>query len=58
MSEAVAFFACFKQVETNDLDSTDFWGARSPNVDFHGCRIPEDCIVRLEVVYNSRGDFM
>ena len=36
VSEAAAFFTCFDQVETNDLDLSDFWGVRSPYVDFHG----------------------
>ena len=27
-------------------------------MDFHGYRVPEECIVHLEVVYNSCGDFM
>ena len=35
VSEAAAFFTCFDQVETNDLDLLDFWGVRSPYVDFH-----------------------
>ena len=27
VGEAVAFFNCFEQAETNDLDLVDFWGA-------------------------------
>jgi len=35
-SEAVTFFARFDLPKTNDLDPSDFWGARAPYVDFHG----------------------
>ncbi|KAK9998115.1 hypothetical protein SO802_017718 [Lithocarpus litseifolius] len=58
VSEATAFFIHFDQPETNNLDPTDFWGARPPYVDFHGFRVLGDCISHLEVVYNSRGDFI
>ena len=58
VSEAAAFFTCFDQAETNDLDPLDFWGARSPYVDFHGFQVPEECVTHLEVVYSSCRDFM
>ncbi|KAK9998190.1 hypothetical protein SO802_017793 [Lithocarpus litseifolius] len=35
-SKAAAFFTHFDQAKTNDLDPSDFWGAGSPYVDFHG----------------------
>ena len=58
VSKAIAFFIRFDQPETNDLDLADFWGVGSFYVDFHGFRVPEECISHLEVVYNSRRDFM
>ena len=58
VSEAVAFFARFDQFEVNDLDPANFWGFGPPYVDFHGFRVPEDCVSRLEAVYSSHGDFM
>ena len=48
MHEAAAFFACFDQPEVNDLGP----------VDFHGFRVPEDCISHLVMVHSNRGDFM
>ena len=27
-------------------------------MDFHGFRVPQDCVSHLKVVYSSRGDFM
>lgn len=57
-SEAAAFFTQFDQAETNDLDLSDFCGVGSPYIDFHGFRVPEECITCLEVIYSSRGDFM
>ena len=27
-------------------------------MDFHGFRVPQDCVSHLEAVYSSRGDFM
>ena len=41
-----------------DLDLANFWGAGVLYVDFHGFRVPKECIAHLEEVYNSRGDFM
>ena len=35
-SEAASFFARFDLPETNDLDPSDFCGARAPYMDFHG----------------------
>ena len=35
-SKAAPFFTHFDQAETNDLDPSDFWGAGSPYVNFHG----------------------
>lgn len=58
VNESVAFFDHFDHAETNGLDLVDFWGARSPYVDFHGYRVPKECIVHLEAVYSSHGDFM
>ena len=57
-SEAAAFFIQFDQLETNDFDPADFWDAGAPFVDFHGFQVPRECISHLEVVYNSRGDFI
>ena len=58
VSEAVAFFIRFDQPKTNDLDPSDFWGAKALYVDFHGFWILRECISHLEAVYNSRGDFI
>ena len=58
VSEVVAFFTCFDQLEVNDLDPVDFWGSEPPYVDFYGFRVLEDCASHLVVVYSSRGDFM
>ena len=58
MSEATAFLVCFDQPEVNELDLAKFWGSGPPYVDFHGFRIPEDCVSHLMMVYSSRGDFM
>ncbi|KAK9991365.1 hypothetical protein SO802_026350 [Lithocarpus litseifolius] len=46
------------QPEVNDLNLADFWGSGLPYVDFHGFRVPRDCVSHLEAVYSSRGDFM
>lgn len=35
-SEGAAIFIRFDQLETNDLDLLDFWGARALYVEFHG----------------------
>nr|XP_023873147.1 uncharacterized protein LOC111985721 [Quercus suber] len=56
--EVAAFFTRFDQPEVNNLDPADFWGARSPYVDFHGFRVPGECAPHLEAVYRSHGDFM
>ncbi|XP_065628427.1 uncharacterized protein LOC111985721 isoform X2 [Quercus suber] len=56
--EAAAFFTRFDQPEVNNLDPANFWGARSPYVDFHGFRVPGECAPHLEAVYRSHGDFM
>ena len=58
MSEVAAFFTHFDQSEVNDLSPTEFWGSRPPYVDFHGFRVPEDCVSHLVTIYSSRGDFM
>ena len=58
VSEAIAFFTCFDQLEVSDLDLAEFWGSGPPYVDFHGFRVPKDCASHLKVIYNSRGDFM
>ena len=50
VSEAATFFIRFEQPETSNLDPTDFWGAGSPYGDFHGFRVLEECISRLEAV--------
>ena len=56
--EVVAFFAHFDQPEVNDLGPSDFWGSRPPYADFHGFRVPEDCVSHLVMVHGNRGDFM
>lgn len=58
MTKAAAFFNRFEQTKTNDLDPADFWGVGSPYVDFHGFRVPEECITCLEAVYGICRDFM
>ena len=58
VSEVAAFFTHFDQSEVNDLSPTEFWGSRPPYVDFHGFRVPEDCVSHLVTIYSSRGDFM
>ena len=58
VSEATAFFARFDQPEVNDLGLADFWASGPPYVDFHGYRVPGDCVSHLVMVYSSRGDFM
>ena len=58
VGEAAALFARFDQSEINDLDPTDFWGSGPPYVDFHGFKVPQDCVSHLEVVFSNRGDFM
>ena len=58
VGEAATFFAHFDQSEINDLDPTDFWGSGPPYVDFHGFKVPQDCVSHLEVVFSNRGDFM
>ena len=58
VGEAAAFFACFDQLEINDLNPADFWGSDPPYVNFHGFRVPQDCVSHLEAVFSSRGDFM
>ena len=55
VSEAAAFFACFDQPEVNDLDAANFCGSGPPYVDFHGFRVPKDCVSHLEAVYSSLG---
>jgi len=58
VGEAATFFAHFDQPEINDLYPTDFWGFGPLYVDFHGFRVPQDCVSHLEAVFSSRGDFM
>ena len=57
-NEAAAFFAHFDQLEVNDLGPTDFWGSRPPYANFHGFRVPEDCVSHLVMIYSNCGDFM
>ncbi|KAK9994215.1 hypothetical protein SO802_023918 [Lithocarpus litseifolius] len=56
VSEAVAFFTRFDQLEVNDLDPVDFWSSSPPYVDFHSFRVPEDCVSHLEAIYSNRED--
>ena len=56
--EATTFFAHFDQPKVNDLWPADFWGFRPPYADFHGFRVPEDCVSHLVMVHSNRGDFM
>ena len=58
VGEAATFFVHFDQPQINDLDPTDFWVSGPPYVDFHGFRVPQDCVSHLEAVFSSRGDFM
>ena len=58
MGKAVAFFVRFDQPEINDLDPIDFWTSSLPYVDFHGFRVPQNCVSHLEAVFSSREDFM
>ena len=58
VSKATTFFTRFDQPEVNDLDLADFWGARSPYVDFHSFRVSEECFSHLEVVYSNLENFM
>ena len=58
VSEVFTFFARFDQSKVNDIDPADFWGAGAPYVDFHGFRVLEECVLHLEAVYNSHGNFI
>ena len=58
MNEATVFFTRFDHPEVNDLGPTDFWGSGPPYVDFHGFRVPKDCVSHLVMVHNNRGDFI
>ena len=58
VQEAATFFARFDQPEVNDLGLADFWGSGPPYADFHGFRVPEDCVSHSVMVHNNRGDFM
>jgi len=58
VGEAATFFVHFDQPEINDLDPTDFWVSSPPYVDFHGFRVPQDCVSHVEAVFSNRGDFM
>ena len=58
VSEAATFFTYFDQPEVNDLGPIKFWGLGPLFVDFHGFRVPEDCVSHLATIYSSRGDFM
>ena len=57
-NEAAAFFARFDLPEVNDLAPADFWGSGPPYVDFHGFRVPKDCVSHLVMVHSNRGDFI
>ena len=57
-NEATAFFTSFDQPEVNDVDPIDFWGSRPPYADFHGFRVPEDCVSHLMMVHSNHSDFM
>ena len=56
--EAAAYFARFDQPEVNDLGPTNFWGSGPPYANFHGFRVPKDCVSHLVMVHSNRGDFM
>ena len=58
MDGATSFFVHFEQVEHNDLDPVDFWGTSPPYVDFHGYRMPEDCLELLQAIHRDHKDFM
>ena len=58
VGEAAAFFARFDQPEINDLNPADFWGFGPPYVDFHGFKVPQDCVSHLEAVFSSWGDLI
>ena len=58
VQEAATFFAHFDQLEVNDLSLVDLWGSGPSYVDFHGFRVPEDCVSHLVMVQSNRGDFM
>ena len=58
VQEAATFFARFDQPKVNDLGSADFWGSGPPYADFHGFRVPEDCVSHLVMVHCNCGDFM
>ena len=58
VQEATTFFARFDQPKVNDLGPVDFWGSGPPYSDFHGFRVPEDCVSHLVMVHNNSGDFM
>ena len=57
-NEAAAFFTYFDQPEVNDLGPADFWGSGPPYADFHGFRVPKDCVSHLVMIHSNRGDFM
>nr|POE85732.1 hypothetical protein CFP56_07192 [Quercus suber] len=56
--EATTFFTHFKQVERNDLNLVDFWGTEPPYVDFHGYRVPQDCLEHPQAIHRDHEDFM
>ena len=58
VQEATTFFAHFDQPKVNDLVPAYFWGSGPPYSDFHGFRVPEDCVSHLVMVHSNRGDFM
>ena len=57
-NEVTAFFTCFDQPEVNDLGPADFWGSGPSYADFHGFRVPEDCVSHLVMIHSNHGDFM
>ena len=58
VSEVAAFFTRFDQPEVNELGPIEFWGFGPPFIDFHGFRVPEDCVSHLAAIYSNRGEFM
>lgn len=58
MEEVTSFFARFEQGESNDLDPIDFWSIGPSYVNFHGYRVPKDCLDHLQAIYQDHGDFM
>ena len=58
VQEAATFFDRFDQPKVNELGPADFWGSGHPYSDFHGFRVPEDCVSHLVMVHSNRGDFM